>query len=178
MFKKHSKAFTLAELLISLLILAEIAAFAIPKVLVAYQNQQKIAIAKEMLGAAGAVYTKLQANGTLVNATGAEFARNMNYISQDSTTIIDDAQSTGWGNLNCSTWWAKCYRLHSGAIIGADDTGAMGGTTFNQSVWLLVDVEGSYQGDHNGFWMQIHGNGRITTDWLDRPNLEPTWFRY
>lgn len=175
---KGIKGFTLAELLVALLILGEIAAFTIPKVLNAQQNGRKIAIAKEVMGTAGAIYTKLKMEGTLTTTTGAAFARNMNYISEDRTSVIDDAPSTGWGSLDCATWWAKCYKLHSGAIVGADDVGPMGSTSVNESLWLLVDVDASYQGDNSGFWINIHGNGWMTTDWLDRPNLEPSWFHW
>ncbi len=174
----RTTGFTLAELLIALAILGVIATFTIPKILNAQQDQKKTAIAKEMMGAAGEVYLKKRADGSLISATGADFARQMNYVKMDATTVIDDAPSTGWGSLDCATWWAKCFVMHNGSIVGSDDTGPMGGTTEGNSIWLLVDTEASYQGDHNGFWIKVHGNGWITTDWLDRPNLEPSWFHW
>ena len=51
-----SKGFTLSELLISLVILGVIAAFAIPKVLVSQQSQQEKAVFKETIATLSEVY--------------------------------------------------------------------------------------------------------------------------
>ncbi len=60
-FAKVPRGFTLAELLVSLLILGEIATFSIPKILTAQQNAQKNAVFKELIATAQqAIYTSLQ----------------------------------------------------------------------------------------------------------------------
>jgi prepilin-type N-terminal cleavage/methylation domain-containing protein len=169
--------FTLAELLISLLIIGVLATFTIPKILVAQQNAQRNAIAKEMMSAISGTMAAMKADGTLTTATtGADVMRHMNYIKLDTTTLLDDSPSDGWGSMNCATWWAKCYKMYNGSTIAVDDTGGIGGFTTAQSLWFVIDPDSTYQGDSSSLWVKVHGNGWTTTDWLDRPNLEPSWF--
>jgi prepilin-type N-terminal cleavage/methylation domain-containing protein len=56
MHRTYLIGFTLAELLIALTILGEIAAFTIPKIISSQQNGQKRAVTKEMIAMFSAAY--------------------------------------------------------------------------------------------------------------------------
>jgi len=91
------RGFTLAELLISLVILGVIAAFAIPKILQSQQNQQEKAIFKETLSTLSQLAKNR--NGQSFGSVGEEqayFQSNLNYTYSPSPDI---------------------YYLHNGAII-------------------------------------------------------------
>lgn len=105
---------TLAELLIALLILAEIATFAIPKNLSSQQNASYNA-QKDILSALGAILNMKKANGTLSLSTIPEdILSEVNSVARVSTGSID--QSYGYGTLSCAS--NPCYRLHNEGIVG------------------------------------------------------------
>lgn len=90
-FKPHY-GFTLAELLISLAILAEIATFTIPKVLTSQQNGKYNAAAKEAASMVSAASQQLQYTGTVsASTTGSELTPYLNYVKYDTSgTQVDD----------------------------------------------------------------------------------------
>jgi type II secretory pathway pseudopilin PulG len=81
--------FTLAELLISLLILAEIATFAIPKILSTQQDARKKAIFKETIATLFELNTKARLDLSSNVATPALqrqfFRNNLNYVKECDT---------------------------------------------------------------------------------------------
>jgi prepilin-type N-terminal cleavage/methylation domain-containing protein len=101
---KNLYAFTLSELLVSLSIIALIAAFAIPKVLNAVEEKSHKAAAKEAISMIGAAHSAWLADhgGTLGSTTTAtDLATKMNYV-----------KSEVWGSGN-----PTMLTLHSGATI-------------------------------------------------------------
>lgn len=168
--------FTLAEVLIALAILGEIATFTIPKVINAQQNQSYNAKAKEAAGMVTAAFQIAQTEGTISSAsTFSDLTGYMNYLAVDTTTIIDDAQNRG--SYTCgSNNAANCLKLHNGAILryGNLSNYSFGGTNATNAIWFLVDPDGTYSGTTNGagkaveFW--IYYNGRISTIGTINPN--------
>lgn len=90
--RKSLFGFTLAELLISLAILGEIATFTTPKVLSAQQNGANKAKAKVVAGMITGAYQQAQWAGIVTaNTKPADLTPYMNYIKIDSSgTIIDN----------------------------------------------------------------------------------------
>lgn len=80
-----SIGFTLAELLISLMILGLIATFTIPKILITQQTLRFNAVAKEDISAISAALTQAQYMGTLTtNTTIGDITQYLNYVSLDA----------------------------------------------------------------------------------------------
>lgn len=73
MFKNVSIGFTLAELLISLVILGEIATFTIPKVLNAQQDGRRVAIFKETIGVLSEITYMGYLTGELTSSNVASY---------------------------------------------------------------------------------------------------------
>jgi prepilin-type N-terminal cleavage/methylation domain-containing protein len=110
----HRKGFTLAELLICLAILAEIATFTIPKVFASQQNVRYAAMAKEAAGALSVAYLQytIQNGPPSSNTTGGVLSPYLNYISMNTTTLqIDRGYSQG--TIGCSGA-IPCFVLASG----------------------------------------------------------------
>ena len=90
---RAAKAFTLAELLISLAILGVIATFAIPKVLSSQQDGKYNAIGKEIAGALSQAYQQRKLEGLLtVNDDSRDLVGNyFNYVKRvtDGSVLMD-----------------------------------------------------------------------------------------
>ena len=69
--KGLNSGFTLAELLIALLILGEISTFTIPKIIYSQQNQKYNAIAKESAAMISAAYQQYQYSGNSLTTMSA-----------------------------------------------------------------------------------------------------------
>jgi len=121
-----SRGFTLAELLIALMILGVIATFTIPKILTSQQDSKRLAIFKEVFAAAdGVIYQNyMQGRIQLGGTTNASYLLSgLNAVKVCSS----NAQSEGcWtqaldGNLS-SEAGEPGLLLHNGAtIIGLSD---------------------------------------------------------
>jgi type II secretory pathway pseudopilin PulG len=118
MFKIRRLGFTLAELLVSLLILAEIFTFTIPKIITSQQNGRSKAIAKEVAGMFASAWQQASAAGDVRVGMGvANLTQYMNYVKTDTSTPIDDWPTYGsWG---CSAT-VPCLVLHNGARVSYD----------------------------------------------------------
>ena len=169
---KYSRpGFTLAELLIALVILGVIATFTIPKVLVTQQNQRSVAIAKEDMAALSGAYQMMQQQGTLSAATvPADLFAYINYVRVDSTTVVDNDPASGGGTEQCGNPYA-CIRMHNGSIIVADGAN-FGGTATNNAIYWDIDPDGGVNGQLS-VEPELHYGGRITTHAPD-----PTWFSW
>lgn len=122
-----SAGFTLAELLISLLIIGVIATFTIPKIITAQQNSKRISIFKETIANAQAIIQQNYTNGNIqIGGT-----QNASYILNGMNAVqvcSSNAQTQGcWtqamnGNLSGESGEPGLV-LHNGAtIIGLQDT--------------------------------------------------------
>ncbi len=106
--------FTLAELLIALAILAIIATFTIPKLLVNQQNQKRNAIFKEVIASLSQLATNANYAGVTTTTDFRAFTRkNLNYIklSTASDPYTEGCWSVSGGGF------ADAYLLPNGAMI-------------------------------------------------------------
>jgi prepilin-type N-terminal cleavage/methylation domain-containing protein len=161
--KKRFRGFTLAELLISLLILAEIATFTIPKVLYTQQNTSYRAAAKEVAGMISDAYLRYRTSNTVTATTSlTDLVPYLNYTKRDTATLIDD-QNTG-GTWDCSSF--PCYRLHNGGMIMS--WGNFGATTSDRSIPIFFDpdgrvTDGTTNGPGKSIEFLLFTDGRLQT---------------
>lgn len=182
-FVQASTGFTLAELLISLLILGVIATFAIPKLLQAQQSQQKSAITKEAIASVAGAYNTYKLQNTVTSATGMDdLIADLNYVREETAMIVD--HKPGVASADCSTVPVKCYRLHNGAILWYSTvSGRFTGTTNNDYLLFLIDPDGEYSnGDATGKAVELflYTTGRLTSRAVvaNDPARDPVWFSW
>jgi len=144
--------FTLAELLIALMILGEIATFTIPKILTTQQSQRFNAIVKEDLASLAAAHQLLYASGQLNSGlTSGAFSQYLNYVSIDTSSSIDDAY--GYAGSQTCTASQPCAKLANGSIIMFPNC-TFGGTGANSNVVeTFIDPDG-----------RVTNGGGATTD--------------
>jgi prepilin-type N-terminal cleavage/methylation domain-containing protein len=134
----HFQGFTLAELLICLAILGEIATFTIPKVLYSQGISRNTAILKETAGMIEGAYQAYQQSNTVTASTNIlALTPYMNYVSVTTAGSVDDQ---GAGSYNCNTN-SGCLKLHNGAAIYLG-TDYFGGTQPNNTMHICVDPDG------------------------------------
>jgi prepilin-type N-terminal cleavage/methylation domain-containing protein len=159
--KKRRKGFTLAELLICLLILGEIATFTIPKIISAQQNKTFNAIAKEAAGTISAAYQLYQTSNTVSASTGSSsLTPYLNYISIQTTGNIDG--DPGTPTLACDAT-NICLKLHNGSIIRLILNNIFGGTQTTRYIFVTVDPDGRYTGNSDSLFLMLYLNGRLST---------------
>ncbi|MEB3287155.1 MAG: prepilin-type N-terminal cleavage/methylation domain-containing protein [Vampirovibrionales bacterium] len=186
-------AFTLAELLIALLILGVIATFTIPKVLTSQTNARAKAIAKEVAGTISESLLLYKHNSQLAASTHAEdLTPYMNYLSVLTSGSVDDIPT--YYSYDCSDAGLVCLKLHNGGVMVMQNI-AFGGTSGTNAVIYSIDPDGSYSGLDTGpgkaveFWLYANGKVRTkgtidpgtTTSWgADNPNpaQDPIWFSW
>lgn len=159
MLKTHKIGFTLAELLISLAILAEIATFTIPKVLTSQRISAHNASAHEAASIVAAAYQQHLISGSLTtNTYGTDLTQYLNYVSVNTSATIDD-RPNGGGSLTCSGT-APCLILHNGAILQPENNYFGGTATTNYVAWTF-DPDGTYTGNADSQKFYLYYNGRI-----------------
>lgn len=189
------QGFTLAEILICLLILGEIATFTIPKILVAQQNQRYNATSKETIAAISEAYLVFKTtNGISTSTRFVEVVPYLNYVSQDLTSDIDDQY--GAGTVSCSGMaFGGCLVLHNGGRLRYNGSMLSGTTTLNAlDVWF--DPDGVPSGTTNSPGKSVHffiyADGKIRTRGSVEPNttnsgtswaspnssFDPPWFSW
>lgn len=138
--RKSVLGFTLAELLIALLILGEIATFTIPKIITAQANGRYNAVAKETISMVAAAYQQYSYTNGISGSVGiAALTQYMNYVKVDTTTVINSTSSTyncGGGGSN------RCLALHNGAYLYYDPITNFSGTNTTNGVWFGIDPSG------------------------------------
>jgi prepilin-type N-terminal cleavage/methylation domain-containing protein len=170
LFKQlRATGFTLAELLVALLILGQISAFTIPKIIISSQRSNYNARAKEAASMiSGAYHLYLVKNGRSGSMGISDLTPYFNYVAVDSSTVIDDVQTKN--SQTCGSGSAQqCLRLHNGAILryGLSSTYTMGGTSATNAIWFDIDPDGRYSGAPAGdgkaieFW--LYSSGRLAT---------------
>jgi len=184
--------FTLAELLICLLILAEIATFTIPKILIDQQNGRNNAIAKEDIATVSAAFQQHQLKGALSSSTtfGA-FTQYMNYVSYSTAATVDGLNGQGSEGCDASN---PCLFMHNGSSIRYGGYN-FGGTNTTNAVYFHIDPDGSYSGTTNGpgkaVSVFIYYNGRLADEgniaagtagsngsYTANSSKVPTWFSW
>lgn len=165
MLRKNLFGFTLAELLIAMAILGEIATFTIPKILSSQQNGSYNAAAKEAAATLTNAFQQYRLDNTVTSSTtpGA-LTQYMNYVSVESGTTVDWEYGSS-GSATCASGTIKCLRLHSGAILlyTADN---FAGTNSTNALFFYFDPNGKADGTTNApgksivFW--LYANGAIT----------------
>jgi prepilin-type N-terminal cleavage/methylation domain-containing protein len=187
-FSKCPLGFTLAELLITLLILGEIATFTIPKIITSQANIRYNAITKEVASAiAGAYQQNLHTNGISSNDGIATLTSYLNYVSVDTTSIINaGSYDCGGGSQNI------CLVLHSGAYLAYNPAAYFSGTNTTNAVWFAVDPSGpndniastrflvtfngrilSYADVDRTYTYKINGGGTVN---VSSGSTNPSWF--
>lgn len=167
MKEQHLTGFTLAELLICLAILGEIATFTIPKLLSSQQDQRFNAIAKEVAGTLASAYqVYFVTNAVTASTNCSSLTPYLNYAKVDTTSRIDSEQ--GGTYVDCSDSSIECFRLHNGAILWDAKTNVdFGGVSDLNAIYFLVDPDGVYSNSTNGYGKSIkfylYRNGRVAT---------------
>ena len=185
---KLSAGFSLAELLIALLILGEISTFTIPKVINAQQSRQRATNMKDTAAMIAAAYQQAELRGvTDINTRLQNLTPYFNYVSVDTASTIDDI--VGYGTQNCAPAF-PCYRLHNGGLLL--DRASFAGTGTTNAMVMHLDLEGNYSGSTTGdgksVMLVLFYSGRITSrgqlntgitssqgTWGTEPNGDPSW---
>jgi type II secretory pathway pseudopilin PulG len=188
--------FTLAELLIALLILGEIATFTIPKIIMSQANTRNNAAAKEAMAMVSGAYQQYQVAQGAVPATAkfSDLTPYMNYVKVDTTSQLDDHVGAN-NNFDCSG--RLCLRLHTGGVLFTQyDSRSFGGTSPTNAVLLYFDPDGTRTGTSTdgpgksvGFF--LYYNGAVTSRANVRPgtadssvthgaspSADPSWFSW
>lgn len=178
-----TSGFTLAEVLIALVILGVIATFTIPKILQSQQSSQKNAIAKEIMASVSGAYEVYRHQNTITASTGMDdLIASLNYVKADTASMID--HKPGVASADCSSASVKCYKLHNGAMLWYSTTaGHFTGTTSGDYLLFLVDPDGIYNnGDASGKAVELflYTTGRLTSRAIvaDDPTKDPSWFSW
>jgi prepilin-type N-terminal cleavage/methylation domain-containing protein len=194
--KKRVRGFTLAELLIALTILAEIATFTIPKVLQSQQMNKFKAIGKENIAMAAAAFQLHQLNGKVASSTKfTDLTQYMNYTKFDTVTPLDgDQGSTPSAGSSCANY--ACIRLANGSFILWDPSESFGGTNITNVITFMIDpdgkiTDGTATGPGHAVMALIYYNGRITDigsavptgvssayTWSQNTGAVPPWFSW
>ena len=163
---------TLSEILIVLGLLALLAAFAIPKVINASSNVDRVAVAKKATQLLAAAITDMELNGTVAGSAtdSGDLSNWLDYVVADTGVTIDKAPAHttlaatrfACGATTCVVP-TQLYRLPSGAWLAADSTltfGTAGGN--NRAIPFVLDPDGSSDGsvDSVELWLYIDGTVR------------------
>ena len=167
--------FTLAELLIALLILGVIATFTIPKVLNSQAGSQSKSVAKEVVGmVSGAYQAYVQENAANAGMTMADLTPYFNYVRTSTVGTYDGVSNTStcaYGAVDC-VGSHGCLVLHNGTLFRYDRTATFGGTGSNRAHWFFVDPDAKLSGSGNtagrGAYFSLFYSGRIS-DWDKSP---------
>lgn len=194
---RRCKGFTISELLIAMLILAQIATFTIPKVLVAQQDVSARAKAKEAAAAVSQAFQVLQANGGVSSSTSPlDLTPYINYVKLDTSSPLDDIQTSS-ASMNCNGT-LRCLRLHNGAFL-AYYPYTFAGTASTNALEFMFDPDGTVtsgvpttNGPGKSVRFFLYYNGRLTSQgnlstgttnsngyvWPACAACEPPWFSW
>ena len=181
--------FTLAELLIALVLLSLIAIFTIPKILQAEQDGKYNAMGKEAVSTVAQAYAMARQQGKPpITMAPTDLIQYLNYV-RTVTTAIDDVE--GYGALDCASPQFTCVKLHNGGVLWMDSTDTFGGNTINHAIYTIFDADGTHNGSITGRGKALeivqYYNGRVTTgESMDpgtllygvaqTPGQDPAWF--
>ncbi len=165
---RSQSGFTLAELLIAMVLLSIIAIFTIPKILQAERDSKYNAMAKEALSTVAQTYAayKLshEAGPPALSTTPVDLLPYLNYVHANTTPIDDIA---GYTSLDCANPQYFCAKMHNGGVLWMDSTNTFGGNSDLDAIYLIFDADGHYgnstTGDSKSLAIILYYNGRITS---------------
>lgn len=189
-------AFTLAELLIALVILGVIATFTIPKVLQSQQSSKARSVAKEAAATVSQAFQMYTMKNTVSASTKfADLTPYMNFVKADTSSQVDENPGET-GPFDCSDPQFSCLVLHNGAVLEYG-TETLGGTGITNALWFQVDPDGQFKsnsvadGPSKAVHFRIYMDGKLktranmlpntcTTLACDNPNAaeDPSWFSW
>ncbi len=143
-----SSGFTLAELLIALAILGVIATFTIPKILSAQQNAKSNSAAKQVAGAISAAYDRYKnelGSAVPTTATAEVLKGYINYVAQDTTSLVQDHPGASNVVWNCSSGSMTCLKMATGGILFWFNNQSFNGTG-NNALTIYYDPDGVNSG--------------------------------
>jgi prepilin-type N-terminal cleavage/methylation domain-containing protein len=171
---RYRFGFTLAELLIALAILGEIATFTLPKIINSQQNKSYNAKAKEAAATLTQALQYYRVYNSFASNTGiGDLTQYMNYVSYDSSGTLIDERYTGT-TVACNVSGGRCIRLHNGAAIQFWPGDRFGSCTSLHAVGFRVDpdgvvTDGTTNGPGKAVELFIYCDGKVR----DRANVEP-----
>ncbi len=165
--------FSLAELLLSLLILAVIATFTIPKIISSQRNGSYLAGAKEAATTVGqALYLYRFSTSYATTGTWTNVTPYLNYVKVDTTTVIDGSPNDGIGTTQCGDAGGSCYKLNNGSMLKLWDWGACGNLDdINDYEFFLYDPDGRSTSQEDSVWFVANLKGRVKP-WSELSNTE------
>jgi prepilin-type N-terminal cleavage/methylation domain-containing protein len=193
--RNASIGFTLAELLIALVILGVIATFTIPKILTSQQSAKTNAAAKDAMAmVSGAYQLYVRNSGASSSMTMGDLTQYMNYVALDTSSLLDDHVGSN-ATYDCST--ITCLRLHGGGtIFNNGNTKSFGGTATTNAILLYYDPDSIRTGSSadsvgKSVAFFLYYNGGMTSRAQMRPgtcdssgchatftNADPSWFSW
>lgn len=191
MTPRRLSGFTLAELLISLVILGVIATFTIPKMLVAQQDSRNNAIAKEIAAMISEAYQTYSLNNPAsASTTIGALTPYMNYLRTDTTSSINANSGAAIGTpIACNAGGGRCLVLHNGARFFLRPSVSFGGATNLNALWFQVDPDGTLNNTSSIVFF-LYYNGRLKSYALIDANTvssdgtrsaiseDPDWFSW
>jgi len=162
---QRNLGFTLAEVLICLVILGEIATFTIPKLIVSQQNYSYNAKAKETIAMVVGAYQTYQMNNTpSASTTFGDLTPYINYLATDTATNIDAHYTSTTFSCGGSN---TCLLLHNGGRLIYVKTWPFGGTSTTHAlqVWFDPDgvvTDGTTNGPGKSLAIDLMYNGRVS----------------
>jgi prepilin-type N-terminal cleavage/methylation domain-containing protein len=161
----RDKGFTLSEVLIALLLLGVLAAFAIPKLLQSVQDQQYNTLAKETQAMIVEAFTLYKAqNGDSGQINVDSFLALTNNLGADTTTDLNSLPTLP-DNVTCAGGNTTCLRLKSGGVLfyTRGQYFPAGVRPANQVVTIGVDPNGR-RDNVKAIMFRLYASGKIYTD--------------
>lgn len=183
------RGFSIAELLITMMIVAQIATFTIPKLLQAQQGVKDKAKAKEVASMLAGAYEQYKRSNIPNSSTKwTDLTPFMNFVSRDTSSTIDDAPT--YTSINCSSGTIHCWKMHNGGTFYYVAAGKFGGSGATNALIAGYDLEPGYSvGVKPAVDFVLYFNGRLTslakvvpgtyyngTQFTTDPNKDPSWF--
>lgn len=193
--KRNYVGFTLAELLIVLLIIGEIATFSIPKIIMAQRKGASNTAAHEAAGMVATAYQLYLQNSSSATSstTPGALTQYMNYVSVPTSGTLDDVVTQN-SVYTCNSG-VTCLKLHSGGTLFYN-TSNFSGTNTTNFIQFYLDPDGvrgssgSADGSSKSLAIVLYYNGRVTT-WgnmaansvnssgtYSSGSYDPSWFQW
>jgi prepilin-type N-terminal cleavage/methylation domain-containing protein len=182
--------FSLVELLIALAILGTLATVLIPKISTSMvaNPQKNTATAKTVAIMVLNAFERYNSShgGITTSLTVSDLTPYMNFISVDTTSIVDDHPGSGTGN--CSDSSTMCLKMYSGGILWFNNWCPLVGLTSVNALFLNYDPDGKISNDkaldillYSDGSIKTKGTGKTGTQVCYNPaatggSYDPDWF--
>ncbi len=191
MSPKHTSGFTLAELLICLAILGEIATFTLPKVLQSQQDERKRSMSKEVAGILSDALLQYRIRVGITPGTSLDYDlfQYINYVKWDTASQIDYYPLFS-GPLSCSVA-APCIKLHNGGILKSGGA-SWYDTNTTSAIGFTFDPDGAYTASNDSVNFNVYIDGAVRSRQYLKSNTtypgptvrgpqaggDPSWFTW